>query len=85
MNNIIQFEKYYKPPEEIIQMENKRIKLSLGKTINVGNYESIRVDLDLSGEIGDSEFADAIEDLSDECHELLKHEIEVAITKHHEG
>jgi len=37
----------------------------------------------LSGEIGNKEFSEAIEDLSDEGNELLEREIEIAITKQH--
>ena len=71
----------YKEEEGI--MKNKRIGIKLGKTVNMGNYESLRIDIELSGEIGDKEFSKVIEDLSDEGNELLEREIEIAITKQH--
>ncbi len=64
-------------------MKNKRITLSLGKTFSIGDHEYLKVGLELSGDIGDARFAHAIKKLSDECHQLLKHEIEITITKHH--
>ncbi len=66
-------------------MENKRLGLTIGKTINVGNYESLRVDVTVSGDIGNKEFCDEVEDLSNEAHALLNCEAKVAISKHHEG
>ena len=36
-------------------MKNKRIEGSLSKTINLGNYESMKVSVGLSGDIQDSE------------------------------
>jgi len=66
-------------------MENKRLGISLGVTINVGNYESLRVEVSLSGDIGNYEFSDKIEELSNEAHELLKREKSIALTKYHGG
>ena len=34
-------------------MKNKRIEVSYGKTINMGNFESIRVDAGISFDIAD--------------------------------
>jgi len=64
-------------------MENKRLGIMIGKTINVGNYESVRVDIQLSGDIGNREFTDEVEELSDQAHELLNREAAIAVTRHH--
>ena len=66
-------------------MKNKRLGITLGKTTNVGNYESVKVEISVSGDIGGSVFADVIEKLSDEGHELLEFETKKAVHKHHEG
>lgn len=74
----------YTPQREVIQMENKRVGITLGKTINVGNYESVRVDITLSGDIDDRmDFGDVVEELSGEGHILLEREAKIAVSKHH--
>jgi len=67
--------------EGVVVMKNKRIVLKLGKTINLGNYGSLRVDIEVGGDIGDVEFASAIEDLSDEANEILSQQCAIAISK----
>jgi len=74
----------FKKREEVVLMKNKRLVLKLGKTVNMGNYENVRIDIEVGGDIGEAEFASAIEDLSDEAFELLEQQVATATTKWNE-
>lgn len=51
----------------------KKIKVELGKTINIGNYESIRIDLSIEKDIKESKnFLDEQEILFDKLNLKLK-------------
>ena len=51
----------------------KRIKVSLGRTYNMGNYESLRVDVELSTEIPyDTSYQHACKNLFAETRKALK-------------
>lgn len=54
-----------------------KLRLQMGKTINIGQYESLRVDIgtehDINFEQFDSELAAARDKLSAELRELEKH------------
>lgn len=50
-------------------MKNRRIEVSLSRTINTGNFESIKVNYGISGEIKDS--AD-IHTESDELYDIVE-------------
>lgn len=36
-------------------MKIKQIRIALGRTLNIGNYESIRIDVDFTADIDDNE------------------------------
>ena len=41
---------------------NRRIRVAFGKTINIGNFESVRIDVELSGDIADGDDQDECTD-----------------------
>ena len=62
-------------------MKNRRIEISLGKTINLGNFESIKIQVGLSEDISERDiledslnnlFEDMTVKLSEYCEELEK-------------
>ena len=53
-------------------MKNRRIEGSLSKTINLGNYESMKVSVSLSGDIKDNEQVR-------ECYKELFKQVEVEL------
>ena len=53
-------------------MENRRLKVSVGRTINTGDYESFRVDVGLEADIDDkTPFNEAYADLFSEVSKQL--------------
>ncbi len=48
-------------------LKNRRIEINIGKTINMGNYESARIDFGLAGDISD------IADINEEYREMYKY------------
>ncbi len=51
---------------------NRRISISLGRTINTGNYASLRVDVSLETDLLDGEqLSPAMEELQVKCHYYL--------------
>ena len=65
-------------------MKNKRINLKLGKITNIGDYENVKVDIELSGDIGDKDFADEMKRLSMEGHKILRREINIITSEYME-
>ena len=53
-------------------MRDRRIEVKVGKTINIGNYESERVDISLGGTIEDDENLIVV---YDEVFEMLNNEL----------
>ena len=66
-------------------MKDKRVEITVGITVNVGNYEFVRVDVGLSASADKDGFDDTVEALSIKAHKLLNREAKIAISKHHEG
>jgi hypothetical protein len=58
-------------------MKVTKIKVSIGRTINLGNYESARIDIGAEADIGDEDFHVDLELL----HRLLVKELAGRITK----
>ena len=53
-------------------MKNRRIEVKLGRTINMGDYESARVDVGLVADVlDDKEFNDAANEVYDEVKKLM--------------
>jgi len=53
-------------------MENRRLKVNVGRTINTGDYESFRVDVGLEADIDDkTPFNEAYADLFSEVSKQL--------------
>jgi hypothetical protein len=50
-------------------MKIDKIEVSLGRTINLGNYESARIDVRMSASLGDADDAD-------ECYQILYNEVD---------
>ena len=46
--------------------------LSIGRTINLGNYESLRVDLSIKAEIASDEYSTDLKSLEDVLYENLE-------------
>ena len=40
----------------MLELKNRRIEVKVGRTINLGNYESKRIDIGVSGDIKDDDF-----------------------------
>lgn len=63
-------------------MKNTRIDVSLGRTLNMGNYESLRVDLgfsfDCSKETTTKELEEKIEEAYDFVRSQLEKEIKIS-------
>jgi len=51
-----------------MRLSNKRIEVNLGRTVNLGNYESLRIDVSLGGDIPDGE---GVSDNVDDIYSLL--------------
>ena len=51
-----------------------KVKMMIGKTINLGNYESIRVDYGVEADVGEAEDLDQI-------HDQLVDELDVGIAR----
>jgi len=49
-------------------LSNRRIEVNLGRTVNLGNYESLRIDVSLGGDIPDNE---GVSDNVDDIYSLL--------------
>jgi hypothetical protein len=59
---------------------NRRIKYSLGRTINCGNFESVRIDVEIAADVDPNKnlddakedlFTEVSEELAARCNELL--------------
>ena len=61
------------------KLKNRRISVGMSKTINTGNYESMRINATLEADIKDTQSLDeAYDDLFEECTEqVLKCEKEI--------
>jgi hypothetical protein len=62
------------------------IKVSYGRTVNIGNYESVRIDTSIIEEIGEDDkrsYEEIFADLFDECEHFVleKCETEIEETK----
>ena len=53
-------------------LTNRRIEMKVGRTINLGNYESERIDISLGGTIEDSDDEGLV---YDEIFEMLNNEL----------
>ena len=63
--------------KEEIMFTNRRIKAALGRTINLGNFESLRIDVEISADIPDGkELGLYQEDLFNEVKVELEERIE---------
>lgn len=51
----------------------ERVLVKFGKTINIGNYESIRIDVGIEKDIS-SDRRDEIEALLEECKDIIENE-----------
>jgi len=67
-------------------MENRRLKVNVGRTINTGNFESFRVDVGLEADIEDRvSFNEAYAELFSEVSKQLMVASETAKGKREEG
>ena len=49
-------------------MKLETVKLNLGRTINLGNFESLRIDIELGATLGENEnLADVMENMRQHC------------------
>lgn len=55
----------------------RKIQLSIGRTLNKGNFESFRVDVELGAQVADGDDIDKIHaELREKAYELLNYEID---------
>lgn len=67
-------------------MKNRRLKVSLGRTLNMGDYESYRVDVGLEAEVEDGRpFNESYQELFEEVSKQLIVATETAKKKKEEG
>ena len=68
------------PTRKTLFKKNKRVEVSVSKTINLGNYESVKIHAGCSEDIPENiEYESAYEDLwNTAMNEILKLEIEIA-------
>ena len=63
-------------------LTNRRIRIALGRTINLGNFESLRVDVEMSADIPDDKQLDTYqEDLFHQVKNELEERIEELVPK----
>jgi len=55
-------------------MKIKHARVSIGRTVNLGNFESLRIDIDLSADLEDNENPHA-------CAEQLRHTVKLELEK----
>ena len=53
-------------------MKNRKIEVALGRTVNTGNYESLKIHVSLAGDIGD---AVSLDHAYDEAFEVVEKEL----------
>ena len=67
-------------------MKNRRLKVSLGRTLNMGDYESYRVDVGLEADVEDGRpFNESYQELFEEVSKQLIVATETAKKKKEEG
>jgi len=66
----------------VVNLKNRRITASMGATVNLGDYQSQRIELGLSADIDDGiSFEDGIGNILDYVEGQLQYEIEGVLTK----
>lgn len=55
-------------------MKIKQIRVAIGRTVNLGNFESLRIDIDMSADMEDNENPHA-------CTEQLRHAVKLELGK----
>lgn len=55
-------------------MEINKIKVGIGRTVNIGNYESVRIDIEMTADITERENPHA-------CTDQLRHAVKIELEK----
>lgn len=64
---------------------NERIKVDYGRTINMGNYESLRISVGIETDIGSKEIREeVIQTQMEVCQEMVKEMIKEAMQEERE-